>query len=198
MRFRLWVILLLFSVSVAGSSAQAPDATAVQPWSLSAFGGVDGTYTGIEGGKNLGVTAGIDLRVFTFGRYMLSGEVRGTEPLHDGRVDSQNDVLAGIKVDRVLFGRVNPYANILIGRGRIDYQSGGYAIPSQGLIYIGSNSTVISPGAGVDLDLEDHFAIKLDAQFQHWDTPVTTSGSVYAKALTAGIVYRFDFNHYPL
>lgn len=163
---------------------------------LSAFGGVDGTYTGLSNGKNVGITAGVDLRVYTWRRYMISAEVRGTTPFSDGPVDSQKNVLAGGTVDRI-FGRLDPYAGILIGRGLIDYQSGGYLNPSRTLIYTSSPSTVMSPGFGVDLNLDDHFAIKLDAQFQHWDTPVTTSGTLWAKALMAGVVYRFDFNRHP-
>jgi hypothetical protein len=188
---------LLFSLVFAAVAAHAQATPAyVQPWELSAFGGVTGTYTGLSGGKNLGITAGVDLRAYTFRRYMFSGELRGTYPIDAGTIDSQKNALGGLKVGRD-FGRIHPYADILAGRGLIDYQGTGYINPSQTLIYTSSPSTVISPGAGVDLDLEDQLALKLDAQFQHWDTPVTASGSLYAKALTAGIVYRFDFNHHP-
>jgi hypothetical protein len=127
---------------------------------------------------------------------MFSAEVRGTEPLHDGSIDSQKDVLGGVKIDHTYLQRFHPYADILFGRGLIDYQGAGYLDPSRTLVYTSSPSNVISPGAGVDVDFSDQFALKLDAQFQHWDTPVTTSGSLYAKALTAGIVYRFNFNHH--
>jgi hypothetical protein len=196
------VFLLLFSLVVACLIFAAPSASAqaapayIQPWQLSAFGGINGTYTGLSGGRNLGITAGVDLRFYSFRRYMVSAEGRGTYPLHDGAIDSQKDVLGGFKVDRTFFGRLHPYADILVGRGLIDYQGNGYLNPAQTLIYTSSPSTVISPGAGVDLDLDDQLALKLDAQFQHWDTPVSRSGSIYAKALTAGIVYRFDFNHH--
>ena len=200
MKFGFRAFLLLFSLVLACLLLAAPAAQAqatpayVQPWELSAFGGINGTYTGLSGGKNLGITAGVDLRVYNFRRYMFSGEVRGTYPLDGGSIDSQKDVLGGLKVDRTFFGRVHPYADILAGRGLIDYEGKGYLNPPETLIFTSSPSTVISPGAGVDLDLSDQIAIKLDAQFQHWDTPVTTSGVIYAKALTAGIVYRFDFN----
>jgi hypothetical protein len=197
------VFLLLFSLVTAcllfaASSAHAQAAPAyIQPWQLSAFGGINGTYTGLSGGKNLGITAGADLRFYSFRRYMVSAEVRGTYPFHDGAIDSQKNALGGFKVDRTFFGRVHPYADILAGRGLIDYQGNGYLNAPQTLIYTSSPSTVISPGVGVDLDFNDQLAFKLDAQFQHWDTPVTASGSLDAKALTAGIVYRFDFNHHP-
>lgn len=197
------VALFLFSLvfgwlvfSVGSAHAQAAPAY-IQPLALSAFGGINGTYTGLSGGKNLGITAGVDLRFYNLRDYMFSAEVRGTYPVDAGTIDSQKDALGGLKVERTFFDSVHPYADFLFGRGLIDYQGPGYLNPSQTLIYTSSPSNVFSPGAGVDLDLYGPLAIKLDAQFQHWDTPVTTSGSIYAKALTLGVVYRFNFNHHP-
>ena len=34
---------------------------ASRPFTLSAFGGATGTFTGLDGGKNLGITAGGDI-----------------------------------------------------------------------------------------------------------------------------------------
>jgi hypothetical protein len=185
---------LFFSCAVLTSSAQTATPAAVQPGALSAFGGLTGTYTGLSGGKNLGITAGADLRVYDFHRYMVSGEVRGTTAIDGGVIDRQKDILAGVRVHRRFNGFIEPYADILIGRGKINYESGGYLNAAQTLVYSSSPSTVISPGGGVDLLMGEQFAVKLDAQFEHWDTPVNTSGTIYAKALTAGIVYRFNFN----
>ena len=81
-----------------------------------------------------------------------------------------------------------------MGRGKINYESGGYINAAQTLVYTSSPTTVISPGGGVNFLMGDHYAVKLDGQFQHWDTPVNTSGRIYAKALTVGFVYRFNFN----
>ncbi len=37
-------------------------------------------------------------------------------------------------------------------------------------------------------------AVKVDFQYQHWDTPAVASGSISPKAMTLGAVYIFDFN----
>ena len=47
------------------------------------------------------------------------------------------------------------------------------------------------PAAGLDVTLTDHFALKVDGQFQHYGVPVTPSGTLYSKPLSVGIVYRF-------
>jgi hypothetical protein len=49
---------------------------------------------------------------------------------------------------------------------------------------------------GLDLGLSHQFAFKMDIQLQRYATKVTTSGQIYAGAATAGLVYRFDFNHH--
>jgi hypothetical protein len=61
------------------------------------------------------------------------------------------------------------------------------------VVYAQTASTVLSPGAGANLFLSDHFALKADFQFQHYQSPVTASGSVYAKAFTLGLTYRLPF-----
>ena len=61
-------------------------------------------------------------------------------------------------------------------------------------MYTQSASTVLSPGGGVDYDLFGDFGVKADAQYQHWDTPVTTKGSFDSKVLSLGVVYHFGFN----
>jgi hypothetical protein len=191
-------VALLFALLIASTAtmhAQATD-TASQALSLSAFGGINGTYTGLPDGKNLGITAGVDLRILSYRHFLPSIEVRGTEPIHKGPIDSQKDVLAGVKVERIFDHRIRPYGDFMIGRGEIDYQSGGYINPAGTFDYLYTVSNIYAFGGGVDLDLTDHYAIKFDGQLQHYVTPVTTSGSLYAKALTAGVIYRFDFNHH--
>ena len=194
MRFELRTTLLLFSCSVLSLSAQTTTPAAVQPGALYAFGGLTGAYTGLSGGKNLDFTAGADLRVYDFRRYLVSGEIRGSIAIDGGTIARQKDIVAGVKVDRLYKGWIDPYVDFLIGRGKINYESGGYLSPDQTLIYISSPTTVLSPGVGVDIPIRVHYSAKLDAQFEHWDTPVTTSGRIYTKALTAAVVYRFNFN----
>lgn len=183
------------AVLLCGSHLAAGQAnpTATQRLQISAFGGLTGTYTGLEGGRNLGITAGADLDIYSFHNFVPGAEVRGTYPIHEGQIDGQEDLLAGIKVHHP-WRAFQPYADFLIGRGQISYKHGGFKLPPY--IYIASTSVVFSPGVGVDLDLSHRWAAKADFQYQTWNTPVSFTGTIHPRVLTAGLVYRFDFNHH--
>jgi hypothetical protein len=166
--------------------------TASQGSNLSVFGGVTGVYTGIDQGRNLGITAGADYTIGGFFGFRPAVEVRGTYPIHDGGVDDQKSILAGVRVERPI-RRFHPYGDFLIGRGEINYV-GTFVVGFSE--FIRTDSTVYSPGAGFEYDLTHHFAVRTDAQLQHWDTPVNASGSAWAKQGTVAVTYRFDFNHH--
>jgi hypothetical protein len=183
--------LAMAGIATTAASAQASP-TAVRRVDISAFVGGTGTFTGLNSGKNAGITAGIDLNLPRRFGVRPSLEVRGTTPFDRGRVDSQKDVLAGVRAE-FLSGRLHPYADFLIGRGEISYS--GYRTASGASIYGNSNSTVISPGVGARYNLVGNFSVFGDAQFQHWDTPVSPSGHLFAKPITAGLVYRFAYGH---
>lgn len=152
-----------------------------------------GTWTNVVGGRNLGVTAGGDLAFLTYRRLRPVVEVRGNYPLYDGQVDRQKSFEGGLKVERQI-GALRPYANFLIGRGEIDFKKG---LLVGDLLYLKTVSTVYSPGFGVEYDVTPHWSAKADFQYQYWNTPAVASGTVHPKALSAGAVYRFDFNpHY--
>jgi hypothetical protein len=192
---------MLALLAPARARAQAMD-TASQQLALSAFGAATGTFTDIYDSatndiqaKNLGITAGVDLRVGHFGHYDPSIEVRGTYPFHKGTIASEKNVLGGIKIERPYFHEmIHPYGGILYGRGEINYQGTGYYVPSTSLVYYYTVTNVLSPFAGVDFEVSHHFAIKADAQFVHYNTPVVRSGSIDAVPVSFGVVYKFDFN----
>ena len=189
MRLNRWgTLALLAATSCLATNAHAQAGpTASQQLALSAFGAGTGTFTGL--GKNVAITAGADLAFLTYRRYRPVLEVRGTYPIDNGKVAGEKDVLAGLRVERQ-FGQLHPYVNFLVGRGEIDYN--GYQVGD--FIYLKTTSTVYSPGFGVDYDVNQHWAAKLEAQIQRWDTPVRDSGNIYSKAISVGAVYRFDFN----
>lgn len=170
-------------------------ATATQTLQISAFGAATGTYTGLSGGRNLGITAGVDVGFYPYRSFYPSLEIRGTYPFVKGEVDSQKNILAGLKVERH-YGRFHPYGDILFGRAAIRYANGGYPNPANDFLYTENPTNVLSPGIGLDVTVTDHFALKGDAQFQRLSTPVTTSGHIYAKPLSLGVIYRFNFNHW--
>jgi hypothetical protein len=174
--------------SVAYSQEALP--TAVRPIQLSAFGGVSGVFTGLSGGKNFSITAGADLALPNYHWVRPVLEVRGTYPTDRGLVDSQKSILGGLRADFLLGRRIHPYGDFLFGRGETNYHF-GYFFDNQ--IYLLTTTNVLSPGAGFDYDLTDHWAVKVDGQFQHWSNAPTPSGTIYSKIGTAAVVYRFGF-----
>ncbi len=165
--------------------------TATRNLQISGFSGMTATHMGAFSGGNVGVTAGVDLGFRSVYSLYPSLEVRGTYPLNNGQVDSEKNVLGGLKLAKV-YGRFNPYADLLFGRGQINYGA-GYATPSGQFYYVQSVSNVISPGAGLDLHMTNQFSLKADGQFQRYSSPVSDSGHAFSTALTLGIVYRFGF-----
>jgi opacity protein-like surface antigen len=189
------VLVRLALFAVIGAQAHTALAQAApagtQKLQLSTFAGATGTFTNFEGGKNLAITAGADLTFLGFRTFRPAFELRGTYPIDEGHISSQKNFLLGPKVEYPI-GRFHPYADFFFGRGQIDYLNGGFVFGNT--LFISSNTFIYSPGVGLDYNLTHNLAVKVDAQFQHWDTPATTSGVIHPTALTLGAVYTFDFN----
>jgi hypothetical protein len=194
--FRTSISTMICAIACHAGTALAQSLpTATQPLRVLAFEGATVTNTDLDSGENIELTAGVDLSLPSYRGLHPSVEVRGTLPLEKGSVDSQKNVLGGLKV-ALHRGRLFPYANLLLGRGEITYPGNGQQVPGTPIFYTQSSTIVISPGAGLDLDLGHQLAFKIDLQLQRYATKVTTSGHIYAEAATAGLVYRFDFNHH--
>jgi hypothetical protein len=185
-------VAALASVASGRGNGQAVP-TATQQFQLSVFGGASGVATGFNSGRNLGITAGVDLGIRPLYSIFPSLEIRGTYPVNKGQVDSQRNILAGLKLAKH-YGFVRPYIEVLFGRGEIQYPN-GYDTPHRDFFYVQSTSNVVSLGVGLDLQLNNRFACKADAQFQSYSSPVIDSGHLFAEAATVGLVYRFTFNH---
>jgi hypothetical protein len=200
--------LLLSGLLLTGAGklfGQSSDPTAIRRISPSAFGLFSGVYTGVggsqtastfDGGRNLGITAGVDLSVASFSRYVISAEARGTYPVAKGTIVAEKSVSVGGRISREplgalgIGGRFRPYVDGLIGRGQMNYQRGGYVV-DRDLLYTQTASWVYGGGGGVEYDLTRTISAKLDVQAQHWSTPVVNSGSVIAFQAGAGVAYRF-------
>jgi opacity protein-like surface antigen len=186
------LVTIFASLSPTLKAQSAPAAT--QQLQFSAFLGGTGTFTDFYGGKNLALTAGVDLTDLHFSLFRPAVEIRGTIPVFDGQISSQKSFLIGPKVEFPL-GRFHPYADFLIGRGQINYYSHNrFPIDNADLTFINSNSTVYSPGVGVDYHVTHNLAVKADLQFQRWAAPPVPSGTIHPVAVTLGGVYTFDFN----
>ena len=191
--FKAKLALLSTVVSLASIGHAQATPTATQQLQLSAFGGLTGTYTNFEGGKNGSITAGVDLTLLSTPYVQPALELRGTYPVKGGHVDSQFDFLIGPRVEHRV-GRFRPYADFLIGRGQINYLNGGYLNQQTYVLYLSSSSTVYSPGLGVNLELTSRWGAKADFQYQSWSTPATAAGTLHPKVTTLGVIYNFDFN----
>jgi hypothetical protein len=200
--FVLTLAFALAAMSWAGAAAQNTKPTATRELQLSAFGAASGVYTGLSSaglsstglssGKNLSITAGADLGLPPWRGMRPTIEVRGTYPIDKGTVDSQRDILGGLRVDFLLNHRFRPYGDFLFGRGQINYGNG---YPFNGYFYALTTTYVDSPGGGFNYDLTDHWGIKVDGQFQRWGGPAPTqSGIIYSKVGTVGVVYTFTFD----
>ncbi len=191
MQLQSFFCLFVVSAGLAGSAYGQASPTATASLQLSAFGAVTADYTGIELGRNLSITAGVDATFRPFFGLYPTAEVRGTYPIDRGGLDGQKNVLGGLVLGPHIRW-IEPYGDILVGRGEIDFVT-PYPNPADTEVYVQTASTVLSPGAGANLFFSNHFALKADFQFEHYDSPVTASGSVYSKAFTVGIAYRLPF-----
>lgn len=190
------IAAIVVAAALAPRAALGQQPTATQPAQLSAFAGMTGDYTGLDGGKNLGFTAGVDLALPPVRRWIRpTVEVRGTYPVNGGHIDSQREILFGPRVDVWLGHRLHPYGDFLFGRGQMNYNK-GFFFENQD--YLLTTTWVESYGGGVDYDLTSSLAVKVDAQYQHWGAAPVPGGSIYAKAGTLGIVYVFNFNRHGI
>ncbi len=194
MRIGIRLVTVLFVALAALPAARAQnESTAARTLLLSAFGGINGTYTGLSNGRNIGITAGVDLGIYRYRSFDMSVEVRGTYPMDDGGIDAQRNVLGGLHVER-RYRNLHPYVDVLFGRGQIVYAGQGYLSPDGTTLYQRTNSNIYGAGGGLDYDIMPYLALKAEVQLEHYNVPVTDNGRIYAKAITVGAVYRFGFN----
>lgn len=190
-----WIVcasgVLLLSVSPFWPTCAVAQAapTASRRLGIALFGGLTGTYTGLQSARNLAVTAGVDLDFAPTRGFYPSAEVRGTYPVYGGVLDDQRNVLGGLKVARS-YGRVHPYVDLLGGRGQINYHN-GYPSLDPHIFYLQSAGNVFAAGGGLAVDALKGIRVRADAQAQRYSTPVTTTGRIIADAFTLGIEYRF-------
>ena len=202
MRLRKLALYLIAATALlaANAHAQSSQPTADKLFEISTFGGINGTYTGLSGGKNLGITAGVDVGTRSYHGFRPFLEGRGTYPIDGGHIDAQRSALGGIRVERHVLPGLRVYGDFLLGRGQIDYENGGYPSPDGRFLILKSTGNVFSPGVGAEYRLMDHLSGVVDVQFQHWDSPATASGHLWATPILLGARYRFNFNRhgYPV
>jgi hypothetical protein len=165
--------------------------TATQRLQLSTFLIATETSSGFQGAKHFDITSGGDITWLTIRNFNTGVEIRGAYPIHSGSVINQKSVLAGLKLEYPK-SKFRPYADLLVGRGRISYLDGGYIAGN--VKYIRSDSAVLSTGIGCDLYFSHRFAMKVDIQHQSWDSPAAYSSRITPGVVSIGGTYNFDFN----
>ena len=188
-------ILCAFSGGLTHAAAQS-DSTASRRITPSVFAGVTGVYTGLDSGRNLSITAGIDVAFRPNSILHPAIEYRGMYAFDKGGVDSLKNNLGGLKLS-TSYGRLRPYADFLAGRGETTYANGGYQVPDKLVFYTQSSSNVFSLGGGIEVFATEHLALKVDFQIQRYSSPVTVSGNLYSETGTIGLAYVFHLGHTP-
>jgi hypothetical protein len=116
--------------------------TATHQLQFSAFVTGSDTLTNLAKGKNLDIAAGADLTLLTIRSFRPSVEVRGTYPIDKGQISSQKSFLVGPKIEYPL-GRLHPYADFFVGRGKIDFPDPGFIFGN--FRYVSSTTIVYAP-----------------------------------------------------
>lgn len=200
MKIGIRITLLLFLLTAAGSATTSwaqdmPGASRHAEASVFAAG--TGTWTGYDGGQNLGITAGGDFGLRSFFGLQPSVELRGTYPIYKGHLNAYENFYGGVKVEKRIYRKYNMYADLLYGRAKITYNPPGRLNPAETILYQQTNTNTYSGGFGCDYALTPQYAFKADVQLQHYETPVTTTGIAWGKAISLGLVYRFGYGrHY--
>ncbi|HEV2578215.1 MAG TPA: hypothetical protein VGU25_13485 [Acidobacteriaceae bacterium] len=194
---RLLILFTLCALAAPLHAAAQGGSTASRRITPSVFAGITGVETGLDAGRNVSLTAGVDFDFLPDHILHPAIEYRGTYAIAKGQVDSLKTNLAGLKISRP-FRRFRPYADFLAGRGETTYANGGYQVPGKLVFYTLSSSNVFSLGGGTDVFATGHLALKLDLQMQRYSSPVTTSGHVYSETGTIGVAYVFHIGRRPL
>lgn len=113
------------------------------------------------------------------------GEYRFTG-LFPGLRSTMYTYLFGPRVTLPRYRRAVPFAQALIGGGRLDANSGG--------IFAGENALAAEVGGGIDVRLRGHFslrAVQADYLLTRYDSMAGRSGTQNHVRISAGLIVRF-------
>jgi hypothetical protein len=179
--------LFLVTVLSAAPARAQQVGSASRSAEISAFGG----YTNINsdyGPRNKGVTLGADYTRFFHFPVAPSLEIRANRTT--GAALTEESILFGLRLEAPFRQRFHPYATVLYGGTKILFNVP--PIPT----YTYDQTSAVSIGGGLDVDVTHNFRAKFDYQQQfedfgpngiHQDFTLTPDG------FTIGVVYRIPF-----
>ena len=169
-------------------SAQAV-LTASKTMDLSAFGGY--TRTNPDFGNSTdsnGYSLGVNITRYF--RFPVAPSLEARANIADAYYVNEHTFVFGLRAQGEFLRRYHPYADLLVGPGTIHFNFPTVAG------YYGDNSIVESVGGGVDIDVTQHFAAKVDYQKQYWTLGVQhgTDESFSPSLLLVGVSYRIPMH----
>jgi opacity protein-like surface antigen len=173
------LLCVLVTLSLASLHAQARPG-ADRDDTLSAFAGYSRVYTDY-GVHDNGFVFGADV-TRNYRRFSPSLEARYTRSL--GSNITENSFTGGFKAAKRL-GRFQPYGDVIVGYGIINFKNG----PPD---YKSDNSILYGAGGGLDYRVTRSISAKVDFQQQYWNLG-STAGKLTPDLVTFGIVYTVPF-----
>lgn len=160
--------------------------TASKSNSIDLFGGYTNANPGFGDKRDMGATFGFDFTHY-FKHLPVAPSFEARSTFINGAIANERTYLFGVKAETHIGNRFHPYGGFLIGPGNIHFNQQS----ASSFFLIGDNSTVMSLGGGVDIDLRTRWQAKVDYQWQRWD-----AGSLqhyHPSGVTFGVTYHFPF-----
>jgi hypothetical protein len=187
-------LIVLFVLAALGNTHAAwgqTSATASKQAEISAFAGFTNSASDYGTQRNNGVTLGADYTRFFRWPVVPSFEVRGSYTT--GLLITEESILFGLRLEAPIRRRYHPYADILYGGTKIDFK-----FPPNPT-YTSDQTSALSIGGGVNIDIVRQFQLKLDYQRQfenfgpNGTQPNNADFTLTPGAYTLGVVYRIPF-----
>jgi hypothetical protein len=179
--------LFLWAALNAPLARAQKDGTVTKSAEISAFAGftnIDSDY----GTRNNGFTIGADYTRFFHFPIAPSFEVRANHT--SGISLTEESILFGLRLEAPFRQRFHPYATALFGGTKIFFK-----FPPT-TTYTYDQTSAISLGGGIDVDVTRNFRAKFDYQQQFEDFGANAFNPDFTltpSGFTAGVVYRIPF-----
>ncbi len=183
-----WTLVAFFLAATGATRAQSTPATAEQGIRLQVFGLASYVRPDLGGAlKNAGGAIGADANLKAFGFHNLQPGIEIRYAASGGRVSNQYVFSGG---PRILydFGRFEPYADLLVGKGNAVFNH------PDPVTFTHDDSIVFTYGGGLDYSFTRAWAVRGDIQRQRWRFD-EGAPAFHPLAISAGLRYQFHFHN---